>query len=102
MTWLAGLVPYKQVTEIFERIGHVHVPTTVVWEQVQAVGKRWTAQQQHRQEQVSVERVVLPAAGQDHSRPKGLSMDGGMVNIRGEGWKEFKVGTVYDITSQLE
>jgi hypothetical protein len=25
-----------------------------------------------------------------------------MVNIRGEGWKEMKVGTVYDIELRLE
>lgn len=34
--------------------------------------------------------------------PKGISLDGGMVNIRGEGWKEVKVGTVYDIELRLE
>lgn len=102
MTWLAGLVPYTQVTEVFERIGHVHLPTTSVWEQTQVVGKRWVAQQQRHQAQVSMERVVLPPPGQDPPQPKGLSMDGGMLNIRGEGWKEFKVGTVYDITLTAE
>ena len=29
-------------------------------------------------------------------------MDGGMVNIREEGWKEMKVGTVFDIDLRLE
>jgi hypothetical protein len=29
-------------------------------------------------------------------------MDGGMVNIRDEGWKEMKVGTVFDIELRLE
>jgi hypothetical protein len=29
-------------------------------------------------------------------------MDGGMVNIRDEGWKEMKVGTVFDIDLRLE
>jgi len=29
-------------------------------------------------------------------------MDGGMVHIRDEGWKEFKVGTVFDIDLRLE
>jgi hypothetical protein len=29
-------------------------------------------------------------------------MDGGMVNIRDEGWKEVKVGTVFDIDLRLE
>src|SRR5262245_48045390 len=29
-------------------------------------------------------------------------MDSGMVNIRGEGWKELKVGAVYDVVLRLE
>lgn len=29
-------------------------------------------------------------------------MDGGMVNIRGEGWKEFKVGTIFEIQQRWE
>ena len=29
-------------------------------------------------------------------------MDGGMVNIRGEGWRKLKVGTVFDVEKRLE
>lgn len=32
----------------------------------------------------------------------GTAMDGGMIHIRKEGWKELKVGTVFDIESRLE
>jgi hypothetical protein len=38
--------------------------------------------------------VQLGAAATDHAQVKGVSMEGGMVNIRGEGWKELKVGAV--------
>jgi hypothetical protein len=57
---------------------------------------------EHQQSQVSVERVVLPDARQDHAQPKGISMDGGMVNLRDEGWKEFKVGVIFDVEQRLE
>jgi hypothetical protein len=87
MVWLAGAMSsYQQASEVFQRIGHRHIPPTSIWRQVER-------QQQH----VSLERVRLPAAGCDHSQRKGVSLDGGMVNIRGEGWKEFKAGTVYDV-----
>jgi hypothetical protein len=46
--------------------------------------------------------MVLPPAGLDHRRRKGLSMDGGKMHIRDEGWKEFKVGTVYDVQTRAE
>ena len=53
---------------------------------------------------VGVERVVLPPAGADHDRPLGVSLDGGRMNIRGEGWKEFKAGAVFDliVTPELD
>jgi len=102
MTWLAGVVPYAQATQVFERIGHVRVPTTSLWEQTQGAGKVLQTQQQTQQRQVGVERVVLPPAGQDSPVPKGVSLDGGTLNLRGEGWKEFKVGTVYDIALATE
>jgi hypothetical protein len=99
MTWLAGLLPFAQAAEVFERLAHVRIPVTSLWEQTQAVGARLQARQEGEQAQVAPDRVVLPPAGQDHTRPLGLSMDGGTMNIRGEGWKEFKTGTVYDVTT---
>jgi hypothetical protein len=49
------------------------------------------AYREQQQAQVQPERVVLPEAAHDHQQRKGISMDGGMVHLRGEGWKEFKV-----------
>jgi Uncharacterised protein family (UPF0236) len=66
------------------------------------VGRVWQAQQAETQSQVSVERVSLPAAGQDHAQPKGVSVDGGTVNVRGEGWKEIKVGAVGDLSTTTD
>lgn len=45
---------------------------------------------------------MLPDARLDHDQRKGVSMDGGMVNIRGEGWRELKVGAVFDVEMRLE
>jgi hypothetical protein len=99
MTWLAGLLPFAQAAEVFERLAYVRIPVTSLWEQTQAVDARLQARQEAEQAQVAPDRVVLPPAGQDHTRPLGLSMDGGTMNIRGEGWKEFKTGTVYEVTT---
>jgi hypothetical protein len=102
MVWLSGLLPYEQAAEVFERIGHGHVPAASIWRQTQAYGERLKAHVDHQQELVGVERVALPPPGLDHRQRKGVSMDGGMVNIRGEGWKEFKVGAVFDVEQRLE
>ena len=64
-----------------------------IWRQRQKHGERLQTYDERQQEQVSVGRIQLPDARHDHDQRKGVSMDGGMVNIRGEGWRELKVGT---------
>jgi len=97
MVWLAGLLSYQQTAEVFERIGNRQIGATSIWEHVKRQGSRLTDYVAHQQDLVSVERTVLPAAREDHEQRKGVSMDGGMVHIREEGWNEMKVGAVFDI-----
>jgi hypothetical protein len=103
MVWLAGAASsYELASEIFERIGHRHIPKSSLWRQVTIHGERLKAYVEHRQELVGVERVKLPGTWEDHDQRQGVSLDGGMVHIRDEGWKEFKAGTVFDITMKPE
>lgn len=102
MVWLSGLLPYEHCQAVFERIGRVQIPSSSVWRQSQVHGEVLKTYVEHQQSQVSVERVVLPDAAHDNAQQKGISMDGGMVNIRGEGWKEFKVGVIFDVEQRLE
>jgi len=97
MVWLGGVVPYDRAVQVFERIGHRSVPKTSVWRENQTHGERMKKHLEREQNRVTPERVLLPPPGQDHPRPIGISMDGGMVNIRNEGWKEIKVGAVFDV-----
>ena len=102
MVWLSGWLPFKQCEAVFEIIGERLVPASSIWRQTQRHGERLQAAVEHQREQVSVERVVLPEVQYDHDQRKGVSMDGGMVNIRDEGWRELKVGAVFDIETRLE
>jgi hypothetical protein len=102
MVWLSGLVPYQQCSAVFEVIGERVIPASSIWRQSQRHGERLQAYVQQHREQVGVERVVLPDAIHDHQQRKGVSMDGGMVNIRGEGWRELKLGAVFDVETRLE
>jgi len=97
MVWLGGLVPYDQAVKVFERIGHRSIPRTSLWRESQIHGERLKTHLEREQARVKPERVVLPPPGQDHHRALGISMDGGMVNIRDEGWKEIKVGAVFEV-----
>ena len=102
MVWLAGLLTFEQSAAVFERIARRHIPASSIWRAVKEHGERLRQHTQRRAQQTRPERLVLPDARADHAVPKGVSLDGGMVNIRGEGWKEVKVGTVYDIELRLE
>lgn len=93
-TWLSGLLPFEQVAKVLDWIGGLPVPKSSVYDQV---AKQTNRLEQHRlwqQEHVSYERVVLGEQSSNPEDVKSLSLDGGMVHIRGEGWKEFKVGSV--------
>lgn len=102
MVWLSGLLPFAQSVEVMERIGEYFISTSTTWRMTQFYGEQVEVMLNHEQEQVSVERIQLPDAKHDHDQRKGLSMDGGMVNIRGEGWREMKVGTVFDVVCRRE
>jgi len=102
MVWLSGVLPYEQCQQAFERLAERPMPTSSIWRQSQLHGERLRAYVEQKQEQVCVERVVLPSSRYDHDQRKGLSMDGGMVNIREEGWRELKVGATFDIEMRLE
>lgn len=102
MVWLSGWLTYEQSQQVFERIGERFIPASSVWRQTQYHGARLQRSVQQQRAQVRVERVVLPDARHDHDQRKVISMDGGMVNIRGEGWREVKVGAVFDVEMRLE
>lgn len=90
MVWLCGLLPYEQAAAVMARIGKRLVSDSSLWRMVQQAG-------QHLGKQVtSSQRDAIPVSTPESAGPdtKLLSMDGGLVNIFGEGWKEFKVALV--------
>ena len=102
MVWLSGLLPYEQCETVFKTIGERWVSASSIWRQTHKHGERLQTYMEQQRQQVSAERIQLPDAKHDHDQRKGVSMDGGMVNIRGEGWRELKVGTVFDVETRLE
>lgn len=96
MVWLSGLVTYEQAEAVFERIGKKTIAKSSIWRESQAFGAWLCGEQPNLPEQSE------PVCAEAASPVKGLSMDGGMVNIREEGWKEFKVGAIFAIETRCE
>ena len=102
MVWLGGLAPYEQCEAVFKEIGERFVPASSIWRQTQRHGERLQMHGEQQRLPVRIERVVLPDSIHDHDQRKAVSLDGGMMNIRGEGWRELKVGAVFDIETRWE
>jgi hypothetical protein len=98
--YLAAQMPFEAVSEVLARIGQLSVPPATVWRQTQQQGERLHQFERQRQHQVSVERTAWEHRRYDPQQRLGISMDGGMVAVRGEGWKEFKVGSIGQIARE--
>ena len=95
MVWVSGLLPYAQAEAVMARIGKRALSDSSLWRTVKRQGHRLMA------EPKPTETLLAASTGDDQPWDWGkmLSMDGGMVNIRQEGWKELKVGLIGDVVS---
>lgn len=102
IVWLSGQVPFAVAHQIFAELAQVSIGATTVWEQTQVYGER-LGQHQHKQEQqTGVERTRWDQAQYNAFDTRCISIDGGNIHIREEGWKEFKVGVVSDFERQWD
>lgn len=94
VVWLSGVMPFAQASQAFDRLARLHIPATTLWETSRKVGDRVWQSTKHREAYVGLERTQWQHQRYDPRLYRSISMDGGMVHIRGEGWKEMKVGMV--------
>lgn len=82
-----------------KRIGHIEISASSVWRQAQKWGEGFGEIEEAERvlaNAVPGQRDVLRLASRSKERMS-VSMDGSMVRIRGEGWKELKVGCISEI-----
>jgi hypothetical protein len=102
VVWLSGLLPYAQVQAVLQRTHQPELPTTTLWEETQRQGQRLLAQVMVEREQVNVERTRWDHQRYNPRQYKSISLDGGMIYVRDEGWKELKAGVVSDLTHEWQ
>jgi len=100
--WRSGLVPFGEVATILNTIGEIPISVSSIWRRVAVWGPKCQALEA-TQRALSLAtptgeelNQTVPLDGQD----LGVAMDGGMVHLREEGWKELKVGCVFAIRQQ--
>lgn len=97
MVWLSAQVPYERAQAIAERIGGWQLAVGTIWQQTQVHGQRLLRAAEHTQQHVSLGTTQWNQQQYAPNTRQAVSMDGGMVQVRGEGWKELKVGLVADL-----
>lgn len=103
MVWLSGVSPsFAKAEETLSRIGRVVVSDSSVWRQVE----KWGPQVQQLEEE-AINEGEQPLSSEERKQQamqqagdKGVAMDGATIYIRDEGWKELKVGCMFDIGIQ--
>jgi hypothetical protein len=98
--WLSGAVnSFALVEEVLAQVGQMSLSCASIWRSTQATGKRFQALEAIERERAN----ALPAAWQPLSRKEvadqrmGVALDGVLVQVRNEGWKEAKVGCVFEV-----
>jgi hypothetical protein len=90
---------FAEAESIFERIGHLSMSDSSIWRRKEARGERFKEiEEAQRKKGNAVSSANLFRQGVLGSEKRvGVSMDGTMVYILNEGWKELKVGCGFEI-----
>jgi hypothetical protein len=98
--WLSGTMKsYEEAARVLERIGGIAISDSTIWRQVE----RRSAQIGQVLAQQQAAATALPKAGEAPRQASvgadcmGVGMDGALVHLRDEGWKELKVGCVFEV-----
>jgi hypothetical protein len=90
-------MPCAQARRLLQRLCGIAVPTSTAWAQVERERARLQDGCEPQQQPSSPERTGWEERDYNPRAGKSIRMEGGMVQIRTEGWKAFKVGCVSDI-----
>lgn len=94
--WLDALLTFGQTESVLAQVGQMVMSDSTAWRQLQKRGAQAVAldaAQCAAAMAVPAWQQIVP--GEDATRERlAASIDGGMIHIRGEGWKELKVGGI--------
>ena len=104
LTRLSGVLPYDQVRQVLQEVGGLQVSCSSIWRCVQRWGAAFEKQLAAEEEAAkTATHSWQPAPKADPARKRmGVAIDGGMVFILGEGWKEFKAGCMFELEPHRE
>lgn len=98
--WLSGLVPsYRTAEHILREVAGINISRGSIWQQTQVWGEqlRAVAEEERQRANALPERWTPPSRAEVCDQRMGVALDGALVHIKKEGWKEVKVGAVFKV-----
>ena len=99
VTRLVGRVPYAEASEVLEELSQIRLAPSSGWH----IGQNWGARIRQElageeEEQKAAARAWSTPGGRPNAQQRmGVAVDGAMLYILGEGWKEYKLGAVFRV-----
>lgn len=95
----SGKLPYAEAAEALQEMGQIDISTNSVWRLTQRWGAALEAMEAKEDEQASrtYEHTGVNPIEPEAEKRRGVAMDGTMLYVREEGWKELKVGCFFDV-----
>jgi hypothetical protein len=97
--WLDGLVTFAHTESVLRQVGQLHMSDSTAWRELQRRGAQAVAleaTQRAAATAVPDRKQIVPGEKPNADR-LAATMDGAMIHVRGEGWKELKVGGIGQI-----
>jgi hypothetical protein len=94
--WLDGLLTFGRAESVLAQVGQMLMSDTTAWRQAQRSGARARVVETVQRAAASAlpeRQRIVPGEAATQER-LAATMDGAMIHIRGEGWKELKVGGI--------
>jgi hypothetical protein len=98
--WLSGLVgSYRAVAQMLCDVGGINISRASIWRQTQVWGEQFRAEAEAERERAKAlpERWEPPSRAEVSDRRMGVALDGALMHIKHEGWKEFKIGAIFRV-----
>ncbi|MBI3732798.1 MAG: hypothetical protein HY259_04990 [Chloroflexi bacterium] len=96
---MSGLVEFAQAEQILNQVGQVAISDSSIWRCTDKWGTRCQALEAAQRATATAlpPRSEIVPGEVRQSTDRGVAMDGAMVHVRAEGWKELKTGCVFEI-----
>jgi hypothetical protein len=95
---------YREAETILRQVGGINISRGSIWQRAQLWGEQFAAwaAQERQQAHALPEQWTPPSRAEVTDQRMGVALDGAMLNIKAEGWKEVKVGAVFAVVVEPE